>query len=248
MQLFLVVLGGRSRGCHIEQHDVRFVVGERLEDTLPQLRRQWFGLQRGLHLDSWQRIERVEGWRVVLRPEPFAGPQRLWFINVGAYDPDCPWELHAFGLFVADSAAAAKAQAKRRLLLGAVQQHKDDSCAVNALPLAGPAAGEAAASGSTPGSSPQKLPALGGAPTCPETSSTETSAAKTVATAGSNSSSITDRRLKRAAATTDDVLALQRLGRWHVHLLPPEPGEDTSWQPLRPDWFGYHRIDRSEPA
>lgn len=198
MHLFLVVLGGRSRGCHIEQHDVRFVAGERLEDTLPQLRRQWFGLQRGLHLDSWQRIERVEGWRVELRPEPFTGPQRLWFINVGAYDPDCPWELHAFGLFVAGSAAAAKAQAKRRLLVGAAQQHKDDSCALATV--------TAAASGSQP-----PLPGL------PATTDPE----------------------------PDDVLAVQRLGRWHVHLLPPPPGADTTWRPLRPDWFGYRRIDQT---
>jgi hypothetical protein len=38
MQLFLVVLGGRIEGCHIELHDVRFVVDTSIEDTLPQLR------------------------------------------------------------------------------------------------------------------------------------------------------------------------------------------------------------------
>jgi len=202
MHLFLVVLGGRSRGCHIEQHDVRFVAGERLEDTLPQLRRQWFGLQRGLHLDSWLQVSQQEGWRVTLRREPFTGPQRLWFINVGAYDPDCPWELHAFGLFVADSAAAAKAKAKRRLLVGAAQQHKDDSCAVEAI---------------APAAAAVRQPPLPGMPAA---------------------STATEPR-------PDDVLALQRLGRWHVHLLPPQPGADTAWQPLRPDWFGYRRIDRA---
>jgi hypothetical protein len=36
MQLFLVVLGGRIEGCLIELHDVRFVVGTSIEDTLPQ--------------------------------------------------------------------------------------------------------------------------------------------------------------------------------------------------------------------
>lgn len=204
MPLFLVVLGGRSRGCHIEQHDVRFVAGERIEDTFAALRRQWFGLQRGLHLDSWQRIERVEGWRVELRREPFTAPQRLWFINVGAYDPTCAWELHAFGLFVASSAAAAKAKAKRQLLVGAAQQHKDDSCAVDTLSLAAPSAGERSDSGAAAG--------------------------------------------HRLQAEADDLLALQRVGRWHVHLLPPQPGADTRWQPLRPDWFGYRRIDQATPT
>lgn len=209
MHLFLVVLGGRSRGCHIEQHDVRFVAGGRIEDTLPQLRRQWFGLQRGLHLDSWLQVRQVEGWRVELRPEPFTGPQRLWFINVGAYDPDCPWELHAFGLFVADTAAAAKAQAKRRLLVGAAQQHKDDSCAVETVAASGPTGGAAA---STAVNQPP-LPGMAG-------TGTET------------------------GPQPDDVLALQRLGRWHVHLLP-QPGSDSAWRPLRPDWFGYRRLDRA---
>ena len=30
-KLFLVVLGGRCKGCHVEQHDVRWVVGETIE-------------------------------------------------------------------------------------------------------------------------------------------------------------------------------------------------------------------------
>lgn len=184
MQLFLVVLGGRSRGCHIEQHDVRFVAGQRIEDTVPELRRQWFGLQRGLHLDSWQRIERVEGWRVELRRQPFSGPMRLWFVNVGGYDPACMAELHAFGLFVADNARSAAARAKRQLLVGAAQQHRDDVCAVE--------------------------PAL----------------------------------------ELDDLLRLDQLGGWHVHLLPAPPeatAADTAWRPLRPDWFGYWRLDRPQP-
>lgn len=186
MQLFLVVLGGRSRGCHIEQHDVRFVAGERIDDTLPELRRQWFGLQRGLHLDSWMRIEQVEGWQVVLRREPFGGPQRLWFVNVGGYDPACMAELHAFGLFIAPSARSAAARAKRHLLSGVIQPHKDDVCAVE------------------------------------------------------------------HSGELDNLLPIERLHGWHVHLVPPQPGasaEETAWQPLRPDWFGYQRIDgRKEGA
>ena len=30
-KLFLVVLGGRIDGCHVELHDVRFVVGSSIE-------------------------------------------------------------------------------------------------------------------------------------------------------------------------------------------------------------------------
>ena len=124
--LFLVVLGGRIAGAQIELHDVRFVAGASIDDTLPQLRRQWFGARKGLHLDSWMAVRFVDGYRVELRPEPFAGPERLWFVNMGGYDPQQLAELHAFGVFVASSPQAAKAAARRRLLREALERHKDD--------------------------------------------------------------------------------------------------------------------------
>jgi len=124
--LFLVVLGGRVAQAHIELHDVRFVVGNTIEDTLPALRRQWFGARRGLHLDSWMLVRFVDGYRLELRPQPFEGPEQLWFVNMGGYDPLQLAELHAFGLFVAASPEAARAAARRQLLPGAEQRHKDD--------------------------------------------------------------------------------------------------------------------------
>ena len=94
MKLFLVVLGGRCRGCHTEQHDVRWVVGEEIEDTYPQLIQQWIGLRRGLHLDSYRAVERVDNHLVEVLPGPLAsrekktdGTAKLWFVNLGAYDP-----------------------------------------------------------------------------------------------------------------------------------------------------------------
>jgi hypothetical protein len=130
--LFLVVLGGRAPGCHIELHDVRFVAGATLEATIPELRRQWFGRREGLHLDAYMAVRAVDGWAVRLGCEPAAPrPERLWFVNLGAYRPDSLAELHQFGLVVARSPQAAKAAAKRQWLRGAMQQHKDDLCAVD---------------------------------------------------------------------------------------------------------------------
>lgn len=146
-KLFLVVLGGRSNRSHIELHDVRFVAGRTIDDTLPELRRQWFGMRKGLHLDSFMAVRAVDGWAVQLRREPTAPRDEwLWFVNLGAYRPDALAELHHFGLVVARSPQAAKAQAKRQWLAGALQQHKDDLCAVDdclaieQLQLDGPAA------------------------------------------------------------------------------------------------------------
>lgn len=130
--LFLAVLGGRTASSLIELHDVRFVAGRSIEDTIPELKRQWFGRREGLHLDACMAVRAVDGFAVRLGREPAAPrPERLWFVNLGAYRPDCLAELHHFGLVVARSPQAAKAAAKRQWLRGAVQQHKDDLAAVD---------------------------------------------------------------------------------------------------------------------
>ena len=135
--LFLVVLGGRAGRSHIELHDVRFVVGRCIDETLPELRHQWFGLRQGLHLDAWMAVHAIDGWRVRVVQQSAAespsapGPERLWFVNLGGYRADALAELHHFGLVVARSAQAAQAAAKRQWLKGALQQHKDDLTAVD---------------------------------------------------------------------------------------------------------------------
>ena len=45
--LFLVVVGGRSPKANIELHDVRWVIGSKIEDTFDQLRNDWFGSYKG---------------------------------------------------------------------------------------------------------------------------------------------------------------------------------------------------------
>ncbi|MEB3317149.1 MAG: DUF1543 domain-containing protein [Cyanobacteriota bacterium] len=125
-QLFLVVLGGRLPGAHIELHDVRFVAGHSLDDTLPALRRQWFGRRRGLHIDSFMAVRQVGQFAVDLRREPWVGRERLWFVNVGGYRPERLAEEHAFGLVVDATAAGAKRQALAAWLPEAVSRHKDD--------------------------------------------------------------------------------------------------------------------------
>ena len=134
-ELFLAVLGGRAPGCHIELHDVRFVAAATIDAALPELRRQWFGRREGLHLDAYMAVRAVDGYAVSLGREPAAPrPERLWFVNLGAYRPDSLVELHHFGLVVALSPQAAKAAAKRQWLRCALQQHKDDLVALGRLP------------------------------------------------------------------------------------------------------------------
>ena len=135
--LFLVVLGGRTKGCNVEQHDVRWVVGHTIDDTIPELKRQWFGIRRGLHIDSYRHIRNVDGYRVLINTateSPKDQEMKLWFVNLGAYKPGEMAEQHRFGLVVARSSQAAKARAKSLWLKGQEQVHKDDLHAVHGLP------------------------------------------------------------------------------------------------------------------
>ena len=134
LSLFLVVLGGRADKANVELHDVRWVIGSKIEDTFDELRRDWFGTPEGLHIDSYKKINYVDGYKINLKnfenkTKIFKGDvskNNLWFINIGGYDPNSMQEKHEFGLVVASSKLEAKNIAKSKWLLGCKKKHKDD--------------------------------------------------------------------------------------------------------------------------
>ena len=64
--LYLVVLGGKAKKANIELHDVRWVVGSKIEDTYDTLRKDWFGSPKGLHIDSYKKIKYLDGYKINL--------------------------------------------------------------------------------------------------------------------------------------------------------------------------------------
>ena len=127
--LFLVVVGGRSPKANIELHDVRWVIGSKIEDTFDQLRNDWFGSDNGLHIDSYKKIDSIDGYKINLINKESREPQnkiskkgrisnkKLWFVNIGGYDPNSMQEKHEFGLVVASSFSEAKNKAKSKWLI-----------------------------------------------------------------------------------------------------------------------------------
>ena len=65
--LYLVVLGGRAKKANVELHDVRWVIGSKIEDTYDTLRKDWFGSSKGLHIDSYKRIKYIDGYKINLK-------------------------------------------------------------------------------------------------------------------------------------------------------------------------------------
>ena len=64
--LYLVVLGGRAEKANIELHDVRLVIGSKIEDIYDTLRKNWFGSPNGLHIDSYKKIKYIDGYMINL--------------------------------------------------------------------------------------------------------------------------------------------------------------------------------------
>ena len=144
-KLFLVVLGGRTKMSNIELHDVRWVIGKSIQDTFKDLRNQWFGDLKGLHIDSYIKINYIDGYLINIKKKNSnyknqissqinqdTNKDILWFVNLGGYNSNNLAEQHQFGLVVAKTSFEAKRKAKNEWLKNSLLKHKDDlSCLKN---------------------------------------------------------------------------------------------------------------------
>ena len=139
------MLGGRVKKANIELHDVRWIVGSKIEDTYDTLRKDWFGSPKGLHIDSYKKIKYLDGYKINLRKvenlkinnNKFSNKsntkKNLWFVNIGGYDPTSMQEKHEFGLVIAKNKLEAKNIAKSKWLIGCKKKHKDDIASLEKL-------------------------------------------------------------------------------------------------------------------
>ena len=138
LSLFIVVLGWRSLKSNIEIHDVRWVLGETIEDTFPELREQWLGKKSGLHIDSYKCIKYVDGYEIVLsryNKDSLISKRiddlSLWVVNLGGYNPKKMYEEHEFNLIVAKKAIQAKNKAKKNWESNLKNKHNDDCSGIS---------------------------------------------------------------------------------------------------------------------
>jgi hypothetical protein len=62
MKLFAFYVGGKTETSNTELHDMRFAVGEGMEDCYESLRGQWWGTPESLHIDCWSEITHSDGY------------------------------------------------------------------------------------------------------------------------------------------------------------------------------------------
>lgn len=100
MHLFIVYIGGSHKQSLIELHDMRFVIGNSIEDTYNLLRQSWWGIPKSLHIDAWGCLNYADGHQISISEQPpEEGARKLYFLNLGGYDNQEFTELHK-NLFV----------------------------------------------------------------------------------------------------------------------------------------------------
>jgi hypothetical protein len=125
MKLFMFYIGGDCGNSNIELHDVRFSVGNTPEDCYNDLRKQWWGEPKSLHLDCWGPVEQADGFDVALTTAPAIDTSpKLFFVNLGGYNPSEFGELHKNVLIVAPDRDTAKRKALAQIN-DWIEPHKD---------------------------------------------------------------------------------------------------------------------------
>ena len=116
-KLFMLLLGCKPPGRHIEQHDVFFGIGTSLKKLIPSINVFWPEAKKDLHLDAWREVTCVQHYtiRVHLKTEVVKKENalKLFFINLGGYRKDEFEEQHYKILVVAKDSAAAVKLAKK---------------------------------------------------------------------------------------------------------------------------------------
>ena len=143
INLYLVMLGGSARYCNIELHDIRWVAGRSIEDTFINLREEWFGIGKGLHIDSFMEVKFIDGYAIRLNEDingkdsnrkskssnikkNTSNKMKLWFVNLGAYRKNDFFEQHKINLIVAENSFEAKHKAMRNWNCNFDKKHKDN--------------------------------------------------------------------------------------------------------------------------
>ena len=103
--------------------------------------------KKGLHMDRFVEVKYIDGYRITLTrynleefclaKDSFNQTQniknKLWFVNIGGYDPKQLSEQHEFGLFVSESRTKATLKAKQKFLRLSKNVHKDDVSRINKI-------------------------------------------------------------------------------------------------------------------
>ena len=116
----MILLGCKPKGRHVEQHDVFFGIASSLTELVPQMKNFWRDSGQ-LHIDAWREVNAVDGFRIEVQQkvgmenQPYEQTNKLFFINLGGYQPFKFEEQHYMLLTVKADKTLAMKDAKQTL-------------------------------------------------------------------------------------------------------------------------------------
>ena len=117
-KLYMILLGCRPPGRHVEQHDYFFVIGTSLKEVKQLIRGFWSEAPK-IHIDAWREVTSVEGFKVEVVEKAGAETDiplnKIFFINLGGYQQGKFEEQHYTLLTVKQQKAEAFSEAKQTL-------------------------------------------------------------------------------------------------------------------------------------
>ncbi|MFD2865144.1 DUF1543 domain-containing protein [Mucilaginibacter antarcticus] len=116
LKLYMLLLGSKAPGRHVEQHDFFFGIAASLPELVPAIKTFWRGAVGNLHIDGWREVNTVQGYSivVVLKDEnTVPSDNKLFFINLGGYTAGQLEEQHYVILSVNTDRSQAIQNAKK---------------------------------------------------------------------------------------------------------------------------------------
>ncbi len=97
-KLFMLLLGCKPGGRHIEQHDIFFAIASCLADVIPSIIEFWPEANGDIHVDAWREVKNVDGYKIEIVKNDFIRREEkenhLYFINLGGYKENEFEEFH----------------------------------------------------------------------------------------------------------------------------------------------------------
>jgi hypothetical protein len=141
-KLFMLFLGCKPDGRHVEQHDVFFGIATSLIELIPDIKGFWPEAADKIHIDAWREVTNVDGYQLKIdrrtsgdTPTHQQKPG-LFFINLGGYQENVFSEQHYILLVAKDDKASAFKAAKETLFFqhnhfAGANAHIDDKYGVD---------------------------------------------------------------------------------------------------------------------
>jgi hypothetical protein len=119
LKLFMLLLGCKPKGRHVEQHDYFFGIAESVDELYSEVKNFWPEAAGKIHIDAWREVTKVDGHKLMIEKRASENikpaSEKLFFINLGGYQENKFEEQHYTLLTLQPDMQTALKEAKKTL-------------------------------------------------------------------------------------------------------------------------------------